>query len=126
MKTTRELIQDYSKLNAQVLSLEEQIGALTIEKKRLQAEMDEIEDVLKADMIDAGMRRAVIAGWKINISNSTSTVIEAEDELPDEFWRIERKPDLMKVKESIKLGMPVPGAILITRQNINLKPAQQL
>ena len=123
MKNVRAIIQQYAGLQAEVEALEEQIAVLTTQKKRLQMQMEEIEEDIKADMIGANMKRANIAGWKINISQSTRTVIEAEDLLPDQYWRIERRPDLMKVKETLKLGFGVEGATLVVVQNINMKKA---
>ena len=122
---TREIIQKYELLADEVATLQEQIAELSIEKKRYEVQMQEIEEAIKADMIGAQMKNAVVAGWKINISKSTSTVIEAADELPEEFWRIERAPDLMKVKEALKMGLAVGGARLVIRQNINMKKRQE-
>jgi len=126
MKNVKAIIQQYAGLQTEVEALEEQIAALTTQKKRLQMQMEEIEEDIKADMLGAQMKRVSVAGWKINISQSTRTVIEAEDLLPDPFWRIERRPDLMKVKEALKLGQSVEGATLVIMQNINLKKAEKI
>lgn len=117
----KTIIQEYAALQSQTEALQKQIAELQVQKKRIELQMEEIEEGIKSDMLGANMKRATVAGWKINISTSTSTVIEAEDELPEQFWRTVKSPDLMRVKEAIKLGQSVPGAILIERQNISLR-----
>ncbi len=83
--------------------------------------MDEIEMALRMEMIGAGMRKAVIAGWKLNISSATSTIVEETDNLPEQYWRIEKKPDLLKIKEALKLGQAVDGARLVQRESLSLR-----
>lgn len=121
MKNVRDIIQNYESLFSEAQNLQAQIAELTLQKRRLEMEMQEIEEDIKSDMISGGLKRVKVAGWKINLSNSTSTVIEAEDLLPEIYWRIEKKPDLMRVKEAIKNGVSVEGARLIIRQNISMK-----
>lgn len=122
MNNIKEIIAEYAELNTAANELAAEIAALVQQKKALESRMLEIELDLKGQMLNAGMRRAQILGWKINLSNSTSTVIEAEDELPEAYWRIERKPNIMQIKEAFRCGVMVPGAKLITKENINLKP----
>ena len=118
---TKKCIERYAELADQADQLSAQIAELQIAKKQFDNEMREIEAILKSDMIGAQLKRAVIAGWKLSLTSSTSTVIEEADLLPEAYWRIERNPDLMRVKEAMKNGELVPGAILRINQNLSLK-----
>lgn len=117
----KAVLAEYATLMSRIDNLEEQIGIIMLEKKRLSSRVNEIEEEVKNGMMNAGMKRAFIEGWKINVSKSLSTVVEAADELPDCYWKIERKPDLMAIKETIKTGSWVPGARLVENYNVSLK-----
>jgi hypothetical protein len=118
----KESIQEYATLSNSVADIDGQIAQLQMEKADMESRMAEIKAALKREMIDSGRRTATIAGWKLNLSTSTSTVIEEADMLPEEFWKIERKPDVMKIKEQLKIGLHVAGAVLKTNKNLSLKP----
>lgn len=115
-------IQEYAELQRSVIELENQIAELKALKEDAEGVMLEIKKELREEMINSGKRKAIIAGWKLNLSTSTSTIIEEEDMIPDEFWKIERKPDVMKIKESLKMGINVNGAILRKNTNLSLNP----
>lgn len=120
--TIKDKIQEYASLQRSVIDLENQIAELKALKDDAEGEMMEIKKELREEMINSGKRKAIIAGWKLNLSTSTSTIIEEEDMIPDEFWKIERKPDVMKIKESLKNGIVVDGAILRKNTNLSLNP----
>lgn len=117
----REALKEYGDMQKAWAEIKNEIDRLTELKRRYENSMAEIEDSLKNEMIGSGKKRAVIAGWKLNLSNSMSTIVEAEDELPEEYWKVFRKPDLTKIKEDIKLGFYVAGARVKQNQNLTLK-----
>lgn len=121
----REQIQEYALLINSVADIDGQIADLNLMKADMESRMAEIKAALKNEMIDSGRKTATIAGWKLNLSTSTSTVIEEADMLPEEFWKVERKPDVMKIKEQLKTGMTVAGAVLKTNKNLSLKPVDR-
>lgn len=121
----KQTLNKYGELQKKADALAIEIAKLTDLKKETEWEMGKLKEDIKAQMMQSGKKRLSIAGWKINLSKSTSTVIEAEDELPEEFWRIEKKPDLMKVKEAIQAGMAVGGAKLVEKHNVSLRRTEE-
>ena len=121
----KEQIQEYATLSNSVADIDGQIAQLQMEKADMESRMAEIKAALKNEMLSSGRRSATIAGWKLNLSTSTSTVIEEADMLPEEFWKIERKPDVMKIKERLKIGLPVEGAVLKNNKNLSLKNVER-
>lgn len=117
----KETLQEYGKLRDELEEIQTQINLISVRKLELENLIYDIETDLKNDLIGSGMTRTTVYGWKINISESKSTVVEEPDVLPEEFWRIERNPDKTKIKEAIKIGYPVPGAILKISKNISIK-----
>ena len=61
----------------------------------------------------------VYIGWR----RSTSVKVEDPDRLPSNFVReiIEKKPDLAGIKDALKAGVPVEGAELVEKNNIQIK-----
>lgn len=121
----RQTLIKYGELQKKAEALAIEIDKMTALKKETEWEMGELKEDIKTQMMQSGKKRLYIAGWKINLSKSTSTVIEAEDELPEEFWRIEKKPDLMKVKEAIQAGFTVGGAKLVEKHNVSLRRPEE-
>lgn len=117
----KEMIQHYAELGDSVAIIQQQIDELQRQKKEAEEAQAQIKHDLKHEMMGAGKKRAIIAGWKLNLSESTSTVIEEVDLLPEEYFKIVQTPDLMKVKDAIKQGENVPGAILKKSTNLSLK-----
>ncbi len=117
----KELIQEYGEIEAELSELSKEKAFLEIKMKSLNVRAKEIEDAIKKEMIAAGMKRARIEGWKINISKSVSTVIEEIDMIPDEFFKIKKEPDVMKIKLSIQMGLEIKGVVLRENKNISIK-----
>jgi len=121
----KALLSDYETLKGQSDELAGQIAIIQITLKEVNSKIAEIEEQVKAGMIGANMNRAIINGYKINVSRSLSTVIEEADELPEEYWRMKREPDTMKIKDALKNLQYVPGAILKENRNVTIKRAQK-
>jgi hypothetical protein len=61
---------------------------------------------------------------KISWRESTSTEVQDFSKLPTEFIRIipeTREPDKAAIKDALKAGKEVAGAVLVVKQNIQLK-----
>ena len=115
-------IREYAVLSNSVADIQAQIAVLQLEMKDMESRMEEIKKGLKEQLIESGKKRAIIEGWKLNLSQSTTTIIEEADEIPEEFWKVKREPDVMKIKERLKIGLSVPGAILRRNTNMSIKP----
>lgn len=71
---------------------------------------------------------AMLAGEKyksarvaITWRKSEQVDITSIDELPAGYYVTEKKPDKMKIKQAMKNGEQVPGAVLVERENIQVK-----
>lgn len=56
-------------------------------------------------------------GWR----KSEAVKVESEDQIPDAWCVFERKPVLAEIKKTLKEGGEVPGALLLQRQNLQVK-----
>ncbi|MEX0331448.1 MAG: siphovirus Gp157 family protein [Puniceicoccaceae bacterium] len=101
--------------------------ALKLEKVRLAKRQQAAEKTIERltryleQFLDSGLKlkdsRATI-GWR----RSQRIVLSVPaEELPDEYVRIKREANLSLIKEDIKEGDEVPGAILEERQNIQIR-----
>lgn len=117
----REALKIYNEQKDALQEIENQIKDLLAQKRELESQMEEIELGLRDEMLNSGTRRAIIAGWRLNISTAVSTIVEETDTLPERFWRIEKKPDLLKIREALKSGEEVEGARMIKKESLSLK-----
>lgn len=119
----KETLKRYEELYQTRSVIKKEINILNLSKEGIEAEMEQIEKDLKRELEGSGKKKAMIAGWKMSLSSSTSTVVEEPDILPEPYWKIEKKPDITKIKEDFKAGMKVPGAMLQKNTNFNIKKA---
>lgn len=114
-------LKTYGAHSEALQEIEHQIKVLNLAKNDLTSQMDEIEFEVRNEMLGSGLRKAIISGWRLNLSEAVSTIVEETDNLPERFWRTERKPDLLKIKEALKIGETVEGARLMKRESLSLK-----
>jgi hypothetical protein len=119
-------LQQYSKYADDARELENQIAVLTGQKKDIESEMSFIKKDLESQMIMSGQKKAQIDGWRLSISESTSTIVEEPDLIPEQYFRIKKEPDLFKIKAAMKLaevglGEIVEGVLMVKSKNLSLK-----
>lgn len=100
-----------------------EIARLTAMKQHIDRERERVTSYLSNACEMTGTR--IIRGIYANISfrRSEQTVIDNEDEIPEEFVKVKltRTPDKAAIKAAIKAGKEVAGAHIQTVQNIQIK-----
>ena len=102
-----------------------QIAQLDLLKSEAESEANVIKKQLADEMIASGQKRAMIDGWKLSVSTSTSAVIEEADLIPEHFMKVQTTPNLMQIKEYLKTGGLIEGVVLKINQNFSLKKANE-
>lgn len=89
-------------------------------RRKLERHAEAIKGYLARECIKMGVEK--IGGISANISFRTSekTVIDNEADIPDEYWRVKKEPDLAAIKAAIKSGKEIEGAHLQTCKNIQI------
>lgn len=89
-------------------------------RRKLERHAEAIKGYLARECIKTGVEK--IGGISANISFRTSekTVIDNEADIPDEYWRVKKEPDLAAIKAAIKSGKEIEGAHLQTCKNIQI------
>lgn len=107
------------------------LAVIDAEIKRLQAmkasavkRQEWFEEMLAGAMHQFGVEKIDTPTLKISFRKSEAVEIEDESLLPESVkeevpasWKVSKT----KIKEAIKAGTPVPGAALVTRQNLQIK-----
>ena len=113
-----------------IKSLESDIDVIDLEVKRLQAlkkvrqtAIDRLKSTLKDAMELYEISEIKSPIIKINFRKSESTEILDESLIDKEYMveKITRTPDKTKIKDAIKSGLTVNGAIVQTNYNIQIK-----
>lgn len=110
-----------------IKSLEAEIDAIAKEKKRFDKRVH-----AKAALIDKLMEKVsqTLGGKPKEYTNVTfsfrkseSVEIGNEDAIPEDYcdYETRKKPVKAKIKDAIKRGVDVPGAVLIEKQNLQVK-----
>lgn len=109
----KNLRSDAAALKAEAKAMQERSEAATRRADRLQ---EYLAAVLAGEKFQTPR---VAIGWR----RSTAVKVEDPDLLPANFIReiVERKPDLAGIKDALKAGVPVEGAELVERNNIQIR-----
>lgn len=100
--------------------LDSQIKELQRRKKELQNDTELFKDDLRAGMASSGITRIENKehGILFRLDPPTKRVeIENEIDIPDKFFKIERKLDKTAIKKAIEVGDEVPGASIVEGKN---------
>lgn len=106
-----------------IKALADIIARYKAKKDALEARQKNIEDALTRVMSATGRKSYKTPEISLTFRPSQSVAILDEQALPEEYIRIkiERAPDKTKIKETIKAGGVVPGAELLSNDNLQIK-----
>lgn len=110
-----------------IKSLEADIEARKNEKKRLdglnksdQSKIDNLKATLATSMAETGQDRIDTTLFKVGFRKSQAVVVD-EDKLPKKYQIVSYKPDKKTIKELLKGGATIRGAVLEERRNLSIR-----
>lgn len=110
-----------------IKSLEADIEARKNEKKRLdglnksdQTKIDNLKAALAVSMTETGQTRVDTTLFKVGFRKSNAVVVD-EDKLPKKYQIVSYKPDKKTIKELLKSGKRIKGAVLEERSNLSIR-----
>jgi hypothetical protein len=95
-------------------------------KERKTAHLNKAERLgayLSDQMLFSGRNSYESARCKVSFRQSMAVQIDDEQALPQEYFRIktESEPDKTMIKDALQEGREVPGARIVTRQNLQVR-----
>ncbi len=136
---TQEMLIEYESIDGEfeekaeayailIKTLNAEAELIKAEKQRLderQKQKERLAESLKERLTQSMqlLEKDKLETAKCKVSFRTSKAVEIVDEakLPDEYFKIERKPMKSEIKEALKAGVAIDGAVLVERKNIQIK-----
>jgi hypothetical protein len=118
---------DYAKV---IRNKEADSDAIEVEIKRLKAMkdandrvIDRMKQVVKDAMLASGIDKIESSLFKLSLRRSESVEVVNIDQLPESLVVVKKtvSPDKVKIKEQIKNGIPVEGAVIVENFNLTIK-----
>ena len=110
-----------------IKSLEADIEARKNEKKRLdglnksdQTKIDNLKAALATSMAETGQTRVDTTLFKVGFRKSEAVVVD-EAKLPKKYQVATYKPDKKTLKELLKSGKHIKGAVIEERSNLSIR-----
>lgn len=110
-----------------IKSLEADIEARKNEKKRLdglnksdQTKIDNLKSALAVSMTDTDQTKVDTTLFKVGFRKSEAVVVD-ETKLPKKYQVATYKPDKKTLKELLKSGKRIKGAVLEERSNLSIR-----
>ena len=110
-------------LEAECKALKEEEDALKERRTAKEKKLDRLKNMVTQDLLAHGETSKESTRVKFSFRKSESVSIEDERMIPFEFGETKTvfTPDRTAIKKAIKDGIDVPGAVLVTKQNIQIK-----
>lgn len=102
------------------------IAALKSEKKKLGDRQSALEKRAESllEFLQAELAGEIVKSARVQTTyRNVKDIVEITDEklLPEEALRVKTEPDKTAIKQLIKSGVPVPGAVLFDRISMSIK-----
>lgn len=110
-------------LDAEAKAIKAEEDALKERRGRLEAKAERLEEYVKNDILAHGETKKEFARVAFSFRKSTQVSINDVDAIPKEYKeeRVEWVPVKKDIKTALQLGKDVPGAELVTKQNLQIK-----
>lgn len=119
------LLETRNEALLRIADADAQIARLQAFKVQSQRGIDAIDGQLKAAVLRLG---SINAGtYKLSLRKSTAVVVKDDAEVPREYSTFKEPaegfwaPDRAKLKKALEAGTTIPGVILETRENLQIK-----
>jgi len=106
---------------AMATAIREEEKALAERRKSLESKNEWLKRYLEENMSAVGKVRFETAKCKVSFRKSESVEIIDELDVPGDYMKCKYEVNKTDVKAAIKAGIDVPGCVLVTRQNIQIK-----
>lgn len=128
---TQEQLQEKSLQYTYVIkNFEADSQAIDNEIKRLKAmkeskdnAIDKMKEAVKNAMLASGIDKIESSLFKLSLRRSEAVEVVSIDQLPESLVTVKKtvSADKVKIKEAIKSGEVVPGAVIIENFNLQIK-----
>jgi len=99
-----------------------EIDRLTKKRKAMENKAQWLKDYLLYHLQEIGQEKVKAGLWSVAVKDNPPSVLLAEDDLlPDEYYRVKKEPDLVKIKADLKAGISVPYASLFSKKGLTIK-----
>ena len=107
------VLSDIRQAAAMVMATEMRISDLKARRDRYEAQERGWRKFAKELMDTANLRKVMLPEATLSIRNGQPSVrITDEKVLPENYWRIKAEPNISAIKEALKAGTEIPGAVL--------------
>ena len=111
-------------IEALIASIKAEEDALAKRRKKKEDKVERLKKYLTDSIIGNGETSFESAKVSVSFRKSEGVEFTNKDALEEKYWRTKtttkREPDKNLIKETIKSGVAVAGAVLEVRQNINI------
>ncbi|NQP45234.1 siphovirus Gp157 family protein [Streptococcus suis] len=106
---------------ADVVQLKEEIDRLTKRKKSIENDITRLKTGLQGAFEITGHEKVKTLLFTVSLANNQPSVVVDEDLLPKKYFIQTLKPDKTAIKELLKAGKKVKGAVLQESRSLRIR-----
>jgi hypothetical protein len=110
-------------LEADSQAIDNEIKRLKAMKEAKDNAIDRMKEAVRNAMLASGIDKIESSLFKLSLRRSESVEVVSIDQLPENLVTVKKtvSPDKVKIKEAIKSGQAVQGAVIIENFNLQIK-----
>lgn len=109
-------------LSADAEAIDKEAKRLTERKATIDNRVKQMKESLTKAMILTGKTKFKTDLFSFNVQKNTpTTVIDDEEAIPEEFWRVKREVDKSKIKDALKEGKEFKWAHLEQGEGVRIR-----
>lgn len=109
-------------LKAEAEAYKSEAERLNTQAKSIENKIKNLKDYLEVSMIRTDKRKFKTNLFNFNIQkNPASLKVTSEEDIPESFFKIERKLDKASLKKAIKDGQEIVGAELVQTESLRIR-----
>ncbi len=109
-------------LKAESEAYKNEAERLNTQAKSIENKIKNLKDYLEVSMIRTDKRKFKTNLFNFNIQkNPASLKVTSEEDIPESFFKIERKLDKASLKKAIKEGQEIVGAELVQTESLRIR-----
>lgn len=109
-------------LKAEAEAYKNEAERLNTQSKSIENKIKNLKDYLEVSMIRTDKRKFKTNLFNFNIQkNPASLKVTSEEDIPEEFFKVEKRLDRASLKKAIKDGQEIVGAELIQTESLRIR-----
>lgn len=106
---------------AEAKAIRDEEKALAARRWAIENQTERLKEYAGNYLLKSNRSEFKTARVRLSFRKSTAVQIDDDELIPDEFWQVKKEVSRSLIGKALKAGLAVAGAVLLERQNLQVK-----